>query len=401
MGDRERYDMHHQDDQPRAGNPPAARQPLTFAAPRLELPRFRFASTSAPAPATAHTQHAAQATPRVAAQPARPMLGTSIPLAPPATAPMTMTAAPMHAEPIAEPVAHPAPAWHANATAVAQPVHVGYAPVAPAPVPNPHPVPHRPAPAIAANITRPATTVSWDRLEQPLGERTLLQRISPAHMGVLLVMVVLAMVVTSGPASVATGPTKLSAVSGGGGSVADPLAAPRAGAVTPGTGAKGAAKSPRTGARAAVAARPKVRNSFIRVGNARLARRVRSGGIPSAAASANLAIAGGGRVAAGSTGDVRMDGIPSAAASEQLGPQTLPFRPNDGVTLPRSSGERDGYAVDRHYGTDVLPMEEPVELPAMTPGAAAERAEQQATRVDLAGGDVTPPHASGGLTIAY
>lgn len=135
------------------------------------------------------------------------------------------------------------------------------------------------------------------------------------------------------------------------------------------------------------------------VGSARLRANVHAGGIPSPAAAANLAIAGGGRVSAADTGSVKMGGIPSPAASEQLGPRKLPFRPSDGVTLPRMTGERDSHALDRHYSNATLPMEEPA-LPAMTPGAAAERAEQQVQVDNLTGGS-TPAPVNGGLVVAY
>jgi hypothetical protein len=138
---------------------------------------------------------------------------------------------------------------------------------------------------------------------------------------------------------------------------------------------------------------------MIVVGSARLRANVRSGGIPSPAASANLAVAGGGRVSAADTGSVQMGGIPSPAASEQLGPQKLPFRPSDDVTLPRMTGERDSHAVDRHYSNATLPMEEPA-APAMTPGAAAERAEHQVQVNNLTGGS-TPPPVNGGLVVQY
>ncbi len=104
-------------------------------------------------------------------------------------------------------------------------------------------------------------------------------------------------------------------------------------------------------------------------------------------------------MSASSTSTVRMGGIPSPAASEQLGPQELPFRSTDGVTLPRATGERDGHAVDRHYGATTLAMEEPA-LPAMTPGAAAARAEQQVQINELTGGSAPAP-VVGGLAMAY
>jgi hypothetical protein len=159
------------------------------------------------------------------------------------------------------------------------------------------------------------------------------------------------------------------------------------------------APSTRAAGRARAAAVAPARSAYLTVGSARLVRTVHAGGIPSPAASANLAIAGGGRAAANSTGAVQMDGIPSPAAAEKLGPQTLPYRPTDGVTLPRSNGERDSHAVDTHYGTDDLPMTAPVELPAMSPGQAAARDEQRVAVNDLSGGAATAPNVSGGLNI--
>jgi hypothetical protein len=96
-----------------------------------------------------------------------------------------------------------------------------------------------------------------------------------------------------------------------------------------------------------------------------------------------------------------MRGIPSAAAAEALGPETLPYRPSDGVTLPRFAGERDSHAVDSHYGRDTLPMEAAVSTPALTPGAAAEQAQQRALAIDLAGSNAVLPQTNGGLITAY
>ena len=94
-----------------------------------------------------------------------------------------------------------------------------------------------------------------------------------------------------------------------------------------------------------------------------------------------------------------MGGIPSPAASAQLGPQKLPFRPTDGVTLPRMVGERDSHALDTHYGSDTLPMEEPA-LPAMTPGASAAQSERQ-VQINALSGASNPAPVAGGLAVAY
>lgn len=235
-------------------------------------------------------------------------------------------------------------------------------------------------------------------------------------MGILLVMVMVAMVVTSGPAAMTAKPTRLPALADGGGEGAA-LLSPRAG-TTAVDAATAAAAKPATAAKAegkrAVAAPAHTRaasarrarakraaRAYIVVGNARVKRAVRSGGIPSPAASANLAVTGGGRAAAGSTGSVRLAGIPSTAAAEKLGPQTLPYRADDGVTLPRSVGERDSHSVDSHYGADTLPMEQAVERPAMTPGEAAARAEHHVARNQLTQGSTPAPNVAGGLILAH
>jgi hypothetical protein len=206
-------------------------------------------------------------------------------------------------------------------------------------------------------------------------------------MGVLLVIVMIMMVATSGPAAMSVKPARLPALATGGGTNTDPLAAPRAGttAVNAAAGtartraARGRTVKPASRART----RARVNAAWIIVGSGRVRRNVQSGGIPSPAAAANLAVAGGGRVAAGSTGAVQLHGIPSPAAAENLGPKTLPYRPSDGVTLPRMVGERDSHAVDSHYGRDTLPMEQAVASPALTPGAAAEQAQQRAVLADM------------------
>lgn len=379
---------------PRADQPHSA-----FSGPRLDLPRFQFAPSSSLARPTAEAASAPRS---------------------PESAPEWLRASAEQRRPTA------APAWQAAPTAMPTPIPQQQAPqyavpqqhapqdqlayaTAPAPAPMrvvtqaaplraPSPVP------VMQNATTRAT-VSWDRVPPP-AERTLLQRVSPVHMGVLMVMVMIVMVVSSGPAAMSAKPSRLPALAMGSGVAGDVPMPMRAGATAVDAvkaPAKVAAK-PVPAAKATkgrpVAPRARTRVRMIVVGNARLRADVRSGGIPSPAAAANLAVAGGGRVSAADTGSVRMGGIPSAAASEQLGPRKLPFRPSDGVTLPRMAGERDNHAVDSHYGKDTLPMEEPA-LPAMTPGAAAERAERQVQISNLTGGSSTPAHVAGGLAVAY
>lgn len=454
-----------------------------FGGPRLELPRFQFAPrTPQPPPVQAPATHAQpQPTHPAHQQPAhhRPAHHQSVhhqpahsppshqqpahyqPVHQPshhhgapvhhhgtpahrAAAPAT-TAAPMLAPTVRPPVhggaAH-APTWGASPTGYHVPAAVSVAVAS-----TPAAVPARPAPtpaarAMASTATRPVS-VSWDHVDTP-AERGLLQRITPVHMGVLMVMVMVMMVVTSGPAAMTATPARLPALTAdGGGSVPMPVragttataaatppsatspkaapnatdarspkavpnatdspSAPKAAAPAPASSTEAGTHHARpAGARTAAPAAPArpatPRARMLKVGSGSVRARVRAGGIPSPAAAANLAVAGGGRVRAADTGSVRMAGIPSPAASEQLGPQTLPFRPTDGVTLPRATGERDSHAVDTHYAPAKLAMEEPA-LPAMTPGAAAAQAERQVTINQLSGS--APAPVSGGLAMAY
>src|SRR5690606_33674908 len=157
-----------------------------------------------------------------------------------------------------------------------------------------------------------------------------------------------------------------------GAAAVEAAAAEGAAAATPAAKAKAA---PKTKARRAKGGGTGAK--LIRVGSATLRRDTSAGGIPSPAAGTNLLGAGGGRATADATASVNMNGIPSAAAGEKIAPETLPYTPDDGVSMARSTGERDAHAVDTHYGADTLPMEEPA-APAMTPGAAAQQAERLA-----------------------
>lgn len=401
--------MSHPQEQHGQSMPQGAPARSAFGGSRLELPRFQFAPrTPQPAPAQA-------AVPAPRHSPAHHH-GAPAPSAP---APV-MTAAPMLA-PTVRPHVHGgvthAPTWGASPTGYHVPAAVSVAVAPPASAAAHRPPPSSAARAMASTATRPVS-VSWDHVD-PAAERGLLQRITPVHMGVLMVLVMVMMVVTSGPAAMTATPARLPAatIDGGGGSVPMPVragtaataaatgaAAPKPTAAAKAGAAPGAARAARPAgspaATAAASARPATpRARMLQVGSGRVRARVRAGGIPSPAASANLAIAGGGRVRAADTGSVRMAGIPSPAASEQLGPQTLPFRPTDGVTLPRATGERDSHALDTHYAPAQLAMEEPA-LPAMTPGAAAAQAERQVTINQLSGGS-TPAPVAGGLATAY
>ncbi|MCW2956120.1 MAG: hypothetical protein JWO69_989 [Thermoleophilia bacterium] len=319
-------------------------------APRLELPRFRLAG--------------AAATPATVAPPA--------PLAPRAPQPPPV----------------PRPTWNASPTAMPQPVQVSYAPAPVAPMAPPAPAYHAPAPAtrytpaatVAATPTRPAT-IAWERLEPPASERTLLQRITPVHMGVLLIMVIVAMVVTSGPAAMKTpAVTRLPALASGGGSVDGVPDQTLARAGTTATTAAAAAATPAKD----VPAKPAPAKAADAV-----ATTARHGGIPSPAASGSpVAADGGGAASPAVATTAQYGGIPSpaAAAAGQLGSQTLPFSPDDGITLPTGAGDRDMHAVDQHYGgTETLAMAEPVAQPALTPGAAAAQAERMVAQENLTG----------------
>lgn len=331
-------------------------QRSAFGGPRLELPRFQFA-------------------------PSTPLARPSTPA--PAPSPQLFVHAP------ARPAYAPAP--------VHAPVH------APVPV---HAQVHVPSPAAQAMASVAATPMTLRPALQSASEPTLLQRITPIHMGMLLAAVMVVLVMTSGPGAVKSTPTRLPAVTvGGGGGVNDSLAGgvpmPARSGPTAVAAATANAPAPKAAPAPAVSVDRATAPRMLRVGSATLDPRVRAGGIPSPAAAANLAIAGGGRVASNQTDAVRMDGIPSPAASEQLGPQKLAFRPNDGATLPRVTGERDSHAVDSHYGGATLPMEQAA-APAMTPGASAAQAERQVAINQVTGGSATPPTPpAGGYALAY
>jgi hypothetical protein len=218
------------------------------------------------------------------------------------------------------------------------------------------------------------------------------------------------MVMTSGPAAMHATPAKLPATVAGGGSL-DAMLPPRSGiqgtppataAKLPATGRAARTPAPRASGRAAAVGARGAR--MLRVGTASVRANVTAGGIPSPAAAAQLAVSGGGRLAAGHTDSTTMAGMPSPAAAEKLGPEQLPFRPSDGVTLPRATGERDAHAVDAHYGTDSLPMEEPA-APVMTPGASAAHAERQVVLNELTGGTQSanpmPAAPAAGYATAY
>lgn len=397
-----------------------------FGGPRLELPRFQFTASAPPAaqpqlapaqPAPtfgANTHHAPVASAPYHA-PARSMPAHHAPVATPATAMHANGAPTPMLAPTVRPAIHggatPAPTWGASPTGYHAPAAVSVAagvPATPPPLVGPARTPA--AAAMASSATHRAS-VSWEHVAAP-AEQGLLQRITPVHMGVLMVIVMVMMVTTSGPAAMTAKPTRLPALAVDGGGSGVPLPA-RAGTTAtaaaaasakPAGAAPAAARHEAAGHEASPAtpapkAKVKRRARMLEVGSARVRARVRSGGIPSPAAAANLAIAGGGRVRAADTGSLRMAGIPSPAASEQLGPQTLPYRPTDGVTLPRATGERDSHATDTHYAPAELAMEEPA-LPAMTPGAAAAQAERQVTINQLSGTSAPAPVA-GGLAIAY
>jgi hypothetical protein len=404
------YEQHEHD--PRT----ASASPGAFVAPRLELPRFQFRpATPAAGEPVPHAPRAATAPPPrpaypphqhyVAAQAARPSTPayaapSHVPVPPRAGGGALL--APL--QPQLQPQPQPVPTWQANSTAHAAPVAIAVAPAAAAPAPL------TPAAIAMSNSTIPTSSVAWSA--PPTDDRRgLLQRITPVHMGVLMAIAMVMVVMTAGPASMTAKPAKLPAatVNGGGIGVGGVPVPARAGTVAIGAASAEGGKAgaaPRGAKPRASSARP-ARAAALRAArtlpvgsSARVRANVRAGGIPSPAAAANLAVAGGGRVSAAQTSTVRMNGIPSPAAAEQLGPQKLPFRPTDGVTLPRVTGERDSHAVDQHYGADTLPMETPA-APAITPGAAAAAAERANTMQQLANGSATPPAPASGQVWAF
>ncbi len=325
---------------------PAPSAPPMFAAPRLELPRFQFA----------------------------PLPAANAVAAPPRPAQITPPPAPrlfVHQTPT-----RPRPITHA-------------------PAPAPAPVAVAPSPITSSPTARTLpSSVTWSTpvAATPPSQRSLLQRVRPVHMGMLMVVVVMIMAMTSGPAAMHTAPSKLPAAVAGGG--ADGLLPPRTGMTT----------SPTAPARAGRAAKETAAPRMLHVGTATLPATVTAGGIPSPAASAQLAVNGGGRLASGQTGVVTMAGMPSPAAAAKLGPEQLPFRPSDGVTLPRTEGERDSHAVDSHYAPAALPMEEAA-APVATPGDSAAHAERQVTLNELTGGttaaDPMPAAPAAGYSSSY
>lgn len=201
--------MHHDQSRDPAPTPQRFGDRARFTGPRLELPRFQFAPAGAPA---AHDAGAARSV--VADTPAP--FATPAPVMRMAAPPLLAPAARRDLQPAQPPawMQAPAPRWHEPRPAPVQ--HVTYA----APVPA-TPVVARPAytapasPSPFANATRPAQ-VTWEG-GGATAEPTLLQRITPVHMGALLMMVIVAMVVTSGPAAMNAKPGRLPALASGGG----------------------------------------------------------------------------------------------------------------------------------------------------------------------------------------
>lgn len=261
------------------------------------------------------------------------------------------------------------------------------------------------SPAATATLRAATTTsISWERLESPAPATGVLARVKPIHMGVLMLLVVVVMVVMSGPTAmrtptpgvVAGGGTSGTVVAGSG--VYVPARASDAAlnvAATENAPAATAKVASTKVAPAAITPAAATGPAMISVGTAQVPANIRHGGMPSPAAAANLSIRGGGRVSAADTGVVQLGGIPSPAAAEKLGPQVLPYTPSDGVTLPRATGERDSHAVDTHYNDATLPMEAPIERPVMTPGESAMRAEHMVAQDDLVGAGYTPSAGTG------
>jgi hypothetical protein len=98
---------------------------------------------------------------------------------------------------------------------------------------------------------------------------------------------------------------------------------------------------------------------------------------------------------------IKMAGMPSPAAAATMGPSTLPLRASDGVTLPRTTDQRDDYPAESYYGDDTAqaPASDTPMPPAATPGQAAQQAEQMRDEQSLAQHDPNydPTYAPGGM----
>lgn len=194
---------------------------------------------------------------------------------------------------------------------------------------------HRPQPAAPAAAA----------IYQP----SLIERITPVHMGMLLVAAVILLAITATPERTTRRSVALPAIAGGGGVNAD---------------ANGAA------AQAAAAA------GEVRVGSATVPAKVRSGGIPSPAAADRLTIAGGGGPAA-APGNIR------------------------GATIPNTAAERDSLAADQAHGEHVhggggpTPDDEIITAPPITPGQAVAMAENLAAQSAADAASSTPAAGDG------
>jgi len=105
--------------------------------------------------------------------------------------------------------------------------------------------------------------------------------------------------------------------------------------------------------------------------------RRRASGMMSPAAAASIAVESGGQAPQDTTQPIQMQGIPSPAAAATMAPQVLPLKASDGMTLPRTAGERDDAAVEQHYGDNPGMQDATVPTrPAMTPAEAAAMSEQ-------------------------
>lgn len=325
------------------------------ARPRLDLPRFEFgaAASAFRTPAAPQPHAPVQAAPRgltptpfgapMATQP-QSQSHFRAPTAPQTFVAPTHGHAPSGYAPVAPSTPQPhyaAPVQHQTYVAPQHHALVAHAPymhgaaapahVAAPPAPSPqhavvpaHALAPTPAPAMART-----SSISWERLEQPEEERTFLQKITPMHMGFLLIGIVLLMIISSKPGAVRTAATALPEVVDGSGVAAMPVQ-PRPAIAA--TGVSDAA--PRT-------------VKMIKIGSGSLPVTAQHGGIPTAAASVAMSkgVLGGG------------------------GPSV-----NDGVTLPRSTGERDAPTREVKTGGGGA-AETPPATPVMTPGASAQQAE--------------------------
>src|SRR5690606_5176371 len=153
--------------------------------PSLQLPRFQLAGS--------RERHA------------EPRRETHVQMPPPPTARIALAPAPAPTHGLR--YAHvPIEQPHALA-----PTAAPVAPPVPTPVRAQSPYASQTAPAVskapiipAATTTRPAASVNWDRLPQQPAQVSGLRRLTPAHVGVLMLLALVAMIALASPGAMKT-----------------------------------------------------------------------------------------------------------------------------------------------------------------------------------------------------